>query len=268
MKKLFFLSLVLIAFSAHAWLSEPSLEMQRAVRPYLLPEDHPAAGILDELFAATRVTAKLNSLKQAGFYNVDLRKRGIVFARHPKLPGYVLKMVLDYTGHSNDKWIGSFRLQDEYVEFTGRIKKRNEIQQHIDDYNLKAFITPKKWIYPIPTHINPPKNHKMIKKFYILIAEDMDIEPFTITAKLWKTAFNKEMVDDYFFIATSLKLRDLGPPNQSFTKSGFLAFIDTKDWPEELWNNLKRVPKFLSKEMGEYWKTLLENGLPEDKYSQ
>ncbi len=259
---------MLIAFSVHAWLSEPSLEMEREVAPYLLPEDHPAAEILDELFGVKRVTAKLRSLERDGFYDIDLRKRGVVFARHPKLPGYVLKMVLDYTGHSTDKWTGSFRMQDEYIEFTGRVRKRNEIQQLIDDYHLEAFTTPKKWIYPIPTHTDPPKNPTMIKKFYILIAEDMDIEPFPITFDLWKTTFNQDMVDDYFFIVTSLKLRDLGPPNQSFTKSGFLAFIDTKDWPEDQWDNLKRVPKFLSEEMGNYWKTLLENGLPEDKYSQ
>ncbi|NGX57448.1 MAG: hypothetical protein K940chlam3_00340 [Chlamydiae bacterium] len=245
-------------YTIEAWLSEPPIEAQEQVAPYLMPEDHPIKPILDMIFGSSRITTDVNSMKQAGFYDTQLRKRGIVFARHVDTPGYVYKIVCDYSGHSWNKYEDTCRKQDEYIEFTGRIRKRNQITELIDFYQIDNFITPKKWLYPIPTEFEPFQNHTMIKKFYLLVAEDIDIIESPNCVYLWRELPDENLLNSYFLIIRDARLCDIGPPNQSFTKSGQLAFIDTKIWPDENFN-INAPTGFLNNEMSAYWMLLVES---------
>jgi len=255
-KKFGALFFICLTATLSAWLTEPSTETQALVAPYLLTENHPAKPILDEIFGNERVSINLKTLKNAGFKDLKLRKRGIVFARHPKLPGYVIKLICDYTGHSFNEWEKTYRKQDEHLEFIGRIQKRNQITEIIERHHFDQFITPRKWIYAIPTEIDPPQKHTIVKKFYLLVADDIDIVDAHTCYTIWKTAVDRDFVHDYFVVYREARLQDFGPPNQSFTNSGHLAFIDTKDWPDETFVPIPR-PFFLYGELRDYWKELV-----------
>ena len=258
MKKLgiFFLYLTLSG-SLSAWLTEPTQEAQEMVAPYLMMDDHPAKAILDEIFS-TRVSTNLRTLRKAGFQDIKLRRRGMVFARHPSVPGYVFKMYCDYTGHSYSEFEKTFRKQDEHIEFVGRLQKRNQIAEIIECQQFEEFILPKKWIYAIPTETNPKKTHTMVKKFYLILAEDLDILDGNTCFRMWDENVDREFVYHFFIVYKEARLQDFGPPNQSFTKSGHLAFIDTKAWPDETFK-VVRTPFFLRGELREYWKQLILN---------
>jgi len=243
-----------------AWLLEPTEEAKEMVAPYIIPEDHPAKPVLDEIFSV-RASETLSTLRQAGFTQINLRKRGLVVAQHPLLPGYIIKVYCDYTGHSYNQFTKSYQMQDEHLEFVGRIEKRNLIARIIEKYGFEEFLLPKKWIYPIPTEINPARNHAKVKKFYLLIAEKIDIlDPFE-TREIWKQV-DQDYVYKFFLVYRDARLQDVGWANQCFTPSGRLAFIDTKDWPEETFKPL-RFPHFLPHEHKLYWNQLIRANFPE-----
>lgn len=235
-----------------AQLSEPPNHVRELVAPYLLPEDHSVKKALDEIFTPSRVSTSLATLKNAGFCDIRLRKRGIVFARHPKIPGYVVKLVCDYSAHSFHGFENKVRGQDEYIEFVGRIRKKNLIQEIIDRHNMQGMVCPKKWIYEIPLDTQTRPGHAYTKKFYLLVAEDMDIVPPHDNFTLWKQV-NDDFLYDFFVIYRETKLYDCGPPNQSFTRDGRLAFIDTKDWDHSLFTP-QTNPHFLVGHQRALWR--------------
>lgn len=255
---IFFMIMALNAIDASAWLTEPPEEVKELAAPYLMTDNHPIKSVLDRILSSSRATMDIKSLKRAGFQDIDLRKRGITFARHPDMPGYVFKLICDYSLHSWNHYENSFRKQDEYLEWIGRIRKRNEIASLIKHYQIDSMITPRKWLYAIPTSQEPKQKTSMIKKFYILVADDLDIFSIFETIDHWKTLPTEDLLRDYYLIIRDAKLCDLGPPNQSFTKSGKLAFIDTKEWPERLFN-IMAPTRFLNNEMADFWKELVEN---------
>jgi len=254
------LTLTILTTPLSAWLIEPTDETKEMVAPYLIPEDHPVKPILDEIFSV-RASETLTSLRKAGFMNLQPRKRGLIVTEHPSLPGYIIKVYCDYSGHSYNQFTKSYQMQDEHLEFVGRLEKRNLIESIIDHYGFEEFILPKKWIYPIPTEVNPLHNHTRIKKFYLIVAEKLDIlDPFE-TREIWKQV-DQDYIHKFFLVYRDARLQDVGSANQCFTPSGHLAFIDTKDWSEETFKPLKS-PYFLPYEHKMYWNQLIKSTFPE-----
>lgn len=142
---------------------------------------------------------------------------------------------------------------NELPHWLGRIRGSELYGAAIE--NLPHFLCPRKWLYYLPDSGN--FSHK---RSFILVVEDMDLEPYEINAELWHTHMTEEILNDLFMVINELRLHDISAANLSFTKEGKLAFVDTKFYLGQmrLW-----VPRqFLSPEDQDYWDDLCENGLP------
>ena len=253
----YYLTAFLLAIhSLVGWAKVPTPAMQEAVAPYLLPPDHPAKEVLDAIFSK-RVSLDTMTLEKAGFVGVRLLHGGQTIARHPALPGFFFKFVVD---RNSQTWIygtNQYRKQDEYLEFTARIQNRNELERLIEKHQIRTIILPKKWIYPIPPLGEQPAG--TIKKFYLLLAEDMHILSFEENTKRWRTDITKEHLDELYLLITEAKLSDVNTFNIAFCEgSDTLAFVDTKPHPPENMN-FEEITPYLNPEMVEYWHALMNS---------
>lgn len=253
----YFLTALLLFFTPlMGWQKEPTVAMKAATAPYLLTEEHPAKAILDQLFSK-RVSTNTKTLEKAGFLQVRLLHAGQTVATHPSLPGFFLKLVLDAKNQSWSYNDNLCRKQDEYLEFVARIQRRNELQEIIDAHQITKIILPRKWIYPIPTKVDPEPG--TIKKLYLLVAEDMHILPDAENLKKWKNEMTKEHLDELFLLMTSLQLSDINPSNLAFCEEeDILALIDTKPRPADEMK-LTEIDYYLSPEMRDYWHSLIDS---------
>jgi hypothetical protein len=227
-----------------------SEETWNAVKPYLLPENHPIKNKLDRIFS-TRVTLNSNTIKKAKFENNEARLYSkAVITKHPKLKGYYIKMYMDSQAGIDDaqQWI---------TRVTGAMS----IQDYINRNNLhKYFKVPQKWIYPLPPEPSP--HNGAHRKNFILVAEDMKILERKKNKSRWRKKMCRPMLNQIYSITLELGLADcLYAFNMPFGKDGRIAFIDTEHhhkWPVPLGNLLR----YLSPEMQAYWTQLMHHGLP------
>ena len=76
--------------------SHISQDVWKSVFPYLLPENHPAKAILDQIFSSSRAILNLKTMKKAGFIDPFPENRThVIVCTHPDLSGYIIKTYLD-----------------------------------------------------------------------------------------------------------------------------------------------------------------------------
>jgi hypothetical protein len=248
---LFFL--LLLASLAVSQTTRPSIEsypflsndQKSLMLPYLLPLDHPAKPILDEIFSKKRVTENRQSLVEAGFELIAPSTGSfVIVARHPSLPGYVLKIYLD----SETRFKENRRIKPYWELLTNRCIGAEKLKKVIEKNNITHFVVPDKWLYILPIS---PKSSEKNPQPAVLLETDMQIESDNITALAWKTHATAKHLDELYTIvkqglgSTSLII------NVPYTKTGKFAFIDT-EYPKES-RNIKNPKKYLSKEMQAYW---------------
>jgi hypothetical protein len=231
--------------------SRPSRTVLQEVSPYLIPENHPAKKKLDKIFSKSRALATMNSMKRAGFDASPPRKyTHLVIARHPKLKGLVIKAYLDSQRYPGNK--------PEHVYWLLRVKGslllRESIQAHQWEHLFKV---PKKWIYELPAKPRPPAT--MLRKYFILVEEDMDLCSHEENLERWKneTVATKSFLKKFFILLNEIGLADCAKPdNSAFSVDGRVAFIDTQTF-HEIVAYEKMVP-FLPESMKDYWKQLVK----------
>jgi len=231
--------------------SHISKKVWNRIQTFLLPEDHPAKPILDQLFKQARATLSVKSMKKAGFQNPIPRKwTHLIVTKHPNVPGIVFKLYLDAQRY--------FKGKKEYEHWLERIQGVNLIKGEVAKRGWEnQFKTPKKWIYILPKDPAPPK--EFYRKDCILVEEDMDLYDDKANEALWKSEnVTKEFLINFYTLLEELGLHDCAKPdNAPFSKDGKIAFIDTQTffrWPVLY----KKMTSYLSKEMQKFWKGLIK----------
>lgn len=224
------------------------LELWHQLEPYFLPEEHPIKRKLDRLFSNQRATLSEETFRKAGLGKVKKRKpTNIVFGQSPFLKGIVIKAFLD-TQPPLPEW----------ENWLKRIEGSRCIRQCIKRHHYKQFKVPHKWIYPLPAHPSPPLQYSHSRKYFILIAEDMDILNRKENLKAYRERMTKECLNQLYVILTEEGLIDsIYPDNVPFTKDGKLAFIDTEHYHKTP-IKYHQLLHFLSPAMQNYWQQLID----------
>lgn len=226
-----------------------SQKMKEVIGPYLLPLNHPLMKNLEELFKRSRVIENEESLKQAGFETISKFMRVV---RHPALPGYLLKFFLDFEPRLNyDKKPGWLRLVE-------RCEGAENIRELIKKENIKHFVVPDKYLYPLPEHPAPHLLSGGERQVIVLVVTDMNLAPYSEGKDAWKTRITPEHLDELYLIISHGYASTYLSVNIPYTADGKFACIDTEYPKRKL--NLGKVRHYLSPEMAEYWDWLVRNG--------
>lgn len=219
------------------------------VTPYLIPDNHPMKEKLDRIFKKSRASHSTSTLSNAGFTDI---KKGpwshATICRHHKLKGYLVKLFRDEQSGLSDwkQWVS---------RASGSKCVRESIQKHGWGRMLKA---PRKWIYPLPG--NPPAQHGVEKKNFILIVEDMKIIPSKDNKALWKShQITKPLLDAIFTLITEEGLSDTVQAfNMPFSVDGRISLIDLEhhhEWPIPY----RVLLRYLNSSNAAYWEHLIKH---------
>lgn len=219
-------------------------EMQSMMQPYFLPLNHPLKNSLDIIFSNGRVTENQETFANAGFITLFTQPTSLItVARHPSLPGVLLKLYLDSETREKDgipgwKWL------------VNRCKGAENVRKLIKRKKLKYFCVPDKWIYPLPD------THSLAEHPVILIVTDMDLTSESDTKYAWKHLATTKHLDELFCILSHGFSSCYLATNIPYTKSGKFACIDTEHPKRKLSYN--HVKAYLSPPMRAYWNELIK----------
>lgn len=255
----------LVAYHQDGNFSEPSavIDLKNAERTYpkftrdqwmavgsaIMPDKHPAKPLMDKLFKAKRVTASVDTLKEAGFTVKGPGSGQTLVVRHPKINNVLIKLYTD------DQPIDDF--SSLYNRVIGAALAREIIKARQFEWLFKV---PRKWFYILP---ETPVALGPYPKQLVLVVEDMNILPKDENYPKWKSSsMTKQKLDAIYILLTEGGFNDLGLAfNLPFSKDGRLAVVDTEDyrkWPIPY----NRLNKYLSNKMSEYWNALIAQGGP------
>jgi len=215
-----------------------SEEVWNAVKPYFLPVHKPLKAQLDAIFAGRRVTASAETLRAAGFNLTEVQGLSVVVVKHPEIPGYVFKMLLDDQQSRRTDW----------ESWLLRIRGAESTKRAIAKFNLGAyFMVADKWIYPLPGE--GPRN-------FILVAKNLHPLPKQENLARWKKLYDKKILEGLQRIITKVGLADsFKEHNIPWCKNGKIAIIDTAHHHDQ---NLQyhRLERVLNPKMTKYWQKL------------
>lgn len=221
------------------------------LQPYFLPENHPVKPKLDRLFSK-RVTKSSATLKKAGFTQPNPKKFSkTIVSKNKDIPGYIFKLFSD-----EQKEIYNWR------QLFNRVTGALYIQDALNRYNINhMFVVPSKWIYPLPGEPSPPAN--LDRKNFIVVENLLDIYMGKENNKMWQSPIINSINLTWVYLLLSELGLDDSPYsfNMPITKDHRIAFIDTEHhhrWPVPFFKLLA----YLSPEMSNHWKMLIENGGP------
>lgn len=218
-------------------------EAWAAVQPYLLPENNPLKGKLDQIFRGSRATASRQALVNAGFTYTQKQGSHVITAKHSKLSGVVIKLLTD-DNPNPDEWKG----------WVQRVKGAQLIQQGINEFkSSRYFKVPKKWIYPLPPEPSPSG---VYRRNFILIAEDMKLLPYEDNKMQWRCSKDKKRLEALYKLQQKYGLNDsVRIANIPMCRDGRVAFVDTEVY---YWFPVDYHPllEYISTSLWDYWKQL------------
>lgn len=228
-----------------------SQEARGKIRPFILPEDHPAKAKLDKIFHATRASFDDQSLKKAGFDIKFKQPRSFIrVVSHPSLPNYLIKLVTDVQIEEKDK-------HPPWYWFVNRCLGVKKIHEVLAQNNIKYFVAPKKWIYPLPINPYPTsKNSRQIRKLVVLLVEDMQLTTKYDNLSAWKREITSKHLDELFLIMKAVGGHSYRAENIPQTKKGTFAFVDT-EYPKSP-PRYSDIRRYLSSGKRHYWDRLVE----------
>jgi hypothetical protein len=218
--------------------------MQRRMRPYLLPLNHPIKPSLDGIFCHATPLVNETSFVKAGFtVRFSQPFSFIRVASHPELPDYLVKTYLEDDLRLRDnkeswKWL--------YI----RCKGAESIRKIIERKKLRHFVVPNKWLYPLP--YQEFQRHPVL-----LLVDDMKLASRADCEYAWKH-ITKEHLDELFCILSHGYASTYLCENIPYTMDNKFACIDTEHVQRDLC--LSHVGRYLSQEMEEYWNKLVRSG--------
>lgn len=230
-------------------------KMHKKIKPFLLPLDHSMRPSLDAIFHSPGINQSESTLHKAGFKTVSIRPHSyLIIVKHEQLPGYLIKIYLENESRLKLGKEGWQWLQQRCV---GAQNIRNFIEEH----NLKHFVVPDKWIYPLPQKNSGAK--KKCGQPIALMVTEMNLVSDKESEYIWKHKVTHKVLEElYMLMSHGLASRYLSwniPP----TKDGKFACIDTEHPKEEPHYSTAR--KYFSDDMARYWDLLVRNGGKIDK---
>jgi len=237
-------------FETNLFISEIAREK---IRPFLLPEDHPAKRSLDKIFHSARASFDDDSLKKAGFDIKFKQPRSFIrVVSHPKLSGYLIKLVTDVelrekNGHPAWYW------------FVNRCNGVQKIHDVIAKNKIKYFVAPKKWIYPLPINPYPSKKTTANKrKITVLLVDDMRLTSKQENLVAWKDDITKKHLNELYNIIKEVGGHSYRAENIPQTRNGTFAFVDT-EYPKSP-PRFSDIRRYLSSGKRFYWDNLVSAG--------
>lgn len=226
--------------------------IKKQMRPYLISSYHPMRAVLDSLFKSARVTQNATSFKEAGFITLSARPRSfVIVAKHPLLPGYLIKAYLDTEMRKKQK-ISSW----EWL--VKRCEGAEKVRQVIKKRKIKHFVVADKYLYPLPQNPSPPMTAKYTRHLAALLVTDMDLAPDGINYHVWANSITHEQLNELYDIITYAKGSSYRPDNISYTNKGQFAFIDT-EYPSR-GPDYRSIRSFLNVSMRKYWDKIVRSG--------
>lgn len=220
------------------------------IKPYLLPENHPAKETLDQIFKKSRASLNDKALENAGFHIKYKQPRSFVrVVSHPDLPGYLLKIVTDaelQEKHHKPAWHW----------FVNRCVGVEKIHKAIKKHHVKLFVAPNKWIYPLPLQPYPAvKKSDYKRKTVVLLVDDMHLVRKEDNKAAWKHKITKAHLKELYAIIKDVGGHSYRAENIPLTNKGKFAFIDT-EYPSSP-PKFKDIRSYLSGRNQVYWDSLV-----------
>lgn len=221
--------------------------MQILMAPYLLPTTHPAKPILDVIFSQSRAIANKETFANAGFITLHAQPSSYIrVAKHPAIPGYLLKVYLDTIVELKRGRVG-------WQWLTDRCIGAENIKKLIKKKKLQFFTVADKWIYPLPPEPKPQEPAQPI----VLLVRDMNLVSYHDSVSAWKNA-SHALINELYCVLSHGYGSYFLPGNIPLTKSGKFAFVDTEYPKRKI--SMHNVKRFLSTEMKGYWDQLVKSG--------
>ena len=206
------------------------------IEEYFLRQDHWAHTNLDKIFVSLDVLETPDLFSAAGFTTLYNQPSRMKVARHPLLPGYLVKVYL----HLDEK--------DRGVQWAiDRCRGAKNIRDLIRQENLRCFVVPDKWIYLVSSD----------PVIVILVVQDMKLESNEQTKKAWKNVTKKQAKELYIILHHGFGSCYL-EGNMPYTKNGQFACVDTA-YPYRQ-NSYNRVKRYFFPEMKKYLDNLVKSG--------
>jgi hypothetical protein len=214
------------------------------LKQHILPADHPAKPALDAIFLSERATKNASTFRASGFITLFRQSRSFIrVARHPFLPGYLLKVYLDSEHRQKRKRAG-------WEWLLRRCEGAEKIRKILVKNGIKYFLVPEKWLYPLPSHCESAASNQP----FVLLVEDMHLVSREENNLAWKSLITKEHLDELYLIITRAGGSSYRPANIWLTRHGKFAFIDT-EYPTQKCD-YSSISSYLSPEMRNYWEYL------------
>lgn len=224
--------------------------VKKEMSPYVISDRHPMKRQLDAIFFKVRATQDEETFLHCGFIPMSIRLQTYVYvARHPRLPGYLVKAYLDTE-------LREKMHKPSWKWLIRRCEGASKIQKVIQQKKIKHFTVADKWIYPLPAYPLPPQDEAHIRHLALLLVTDMDLVSPEENLRAWKELITPEHLDELFTIISRAKGASYRPDNIAYTHQGHFAFIDT-EYPAE-GPDYKSIQPYLNEEMRAYWKQLVK----------
>lgn len=236
---LFSIAITLGALEVESLPAIPGITAEE-IASYQLPEDHPLASLLDELFADPKTLRNESELKRAGFKILHQRPSSMLVASHPRLKGHLIKIHL----HN-----GSRTFEQIWDNWVNRCKGADNVRKLIDEKKIRHFTVAHKWIY-FP---------KIEEPLPILIVTHMRTRSKEESIAAWKTQITRRHLREIFCLVSHGFASTSFPSNIPYLGKGRFAFVDTeRPFREPIYEHGRA---HLSPTMQAYWDTLLKNHL-------
>lgn len=221
-------------------------EMREAIRPHLIPLNHPYKVMLDTIFIQSRATSNQNTLVAAGFEVLMTTPfTYVTIARHVLVPGYLFKIYLDSEERCKEGRPG-------WEWLLRRCQGAANIRAVIKQEKIKHFLIPDKWLYPLP---RLPLSGEAKQEPVILLVTDMKLASPKTTREAWRNVGKKELKELYAILVKGYGSTFL-PANVPFTQHKKFAFVDTEHPQRQL--NLSHANSWISEDMRPYWNKLIQ----------
>ncbi|MGZ3732167.1 MAG: hypothetical protein ACXU9U_00280 [Parachlamydiaceae bacterium] len=218
-------------------------------RTFLLSPNNRNYKELSRIFSSEDVLNTSQSFAQAGFETISERPSGMFVAKHPRLPGYLVKA-----------YIKSKKTKPNWEWCVFRCWGVTNIRLLIEDKDLKHFVVPKKKIFPIePLDYNNLTNNLIeMTSPVVLLVRDMQLVSKTESRAAWREIPTKRHIEELYCILSHGYSSCCLPSNIPQTRKGKFSCIDTEIPERDL--PFDHVGRFLSPEMADYWNHLVRTG--------
>lgn len=230
--------------------SHIDLEAWEAVRPWLMPDNHPCKAKLDRMATEERFILNPKVMKKNGFPRAERvgRWSRVCASTHRDMQKYYFKVYHDC----------EISIKYDWKRWVHRCEGAALIRKCIKKNNLQSrFKVPKKWIYYWPANGKQvPDTSRYVKKNFILVCDNMQICEHSQNQKLYKEKIDERWLKGIYIILQECGLYDsVYSFNIPFNKDGYICIIDTEYWNK--WHiPFDRLTKCFSKKMRPYWKKL------------